>query len=86
MEGTTGIAITDGIGSTEMMHIFVSAAGDACAPAPPEKPCRVYERGSSMRTAMRSKKASAASRSRARPGAAISMMSARPIMSRTAGT
>ncbi|MGZ2412589.1 2-aminobenzoate-CoA ligase [Sphingomonas sp. F9_3S_D5_B_2] len=24
----TGIAITDGIGSTEMMHIFVSAAGD----------------------------------------------------------
>jgi 2-aminobenzoate-CoA ligase len=24
----TGVAITDGIGSTEMMHIFVSAAGD----------------------------------------------------------
>ena len=24
----TGIAITDGIGSTEMMHIFISAAGD----------------------------------------------------------
>jgi len=28
----TGIAITDGIGSTEMMHIFVSAAGDAVRP------------------------------------------------------
>jgi 2-aminobenzoate-CoA ligase len=28
----TGIAITDGIGSTEMMHIFVSAAGDDVLP------------------------------------------------------
>jgi 2-aminobenzoate-CoA ligase len=28
----TGIAITDGIGSTEMMHIFVSAAGDQIHP------------------------------------------------------
>jgi len=28
----TGIAITDGIGSTEMMHIFVSAAGDEVHP------------------------------------------------------
>ena len=28
----TGIAITDGIGSTEMMHIFVSAAGDQIRP------------------------------------------------------
>jgi 2-aminobenzoate-CoA ligase len=28
----TGIAITDGIGSTEMMHIFVSAAGDSIRP------------------------------------------------------
>ncbi|HEX3423246.1 MAG TPA: AMP-binding protein [Sphingomicrobium sp.] len=28
----TGIAITDGIGSTEMMHIFVSAAGDDIHP------------------------------------------------------
>ena len=27
-----GIAITDGIGSTEMMHIFVSAAGDDIRP------------------------------------------------------
>ena len=28
----TGIALTDGIGSTEMMHIFVSAAGDDVRP------------------------------------------------------
>jgi 2-aminobenzoate-CoA ligase len=28
----TGIAITDGIGSTEMMHIFVSASGDDIRP------------------------------------------------------
>ena len=28
----TGIKITDGIGSTEMMHIFVSAAGDEICP------------------------------------------------------
>jgi 2-aminobenzoate-CoA ligase len=28
----TGIAITDGIGSTEMMHIFVGAAGDKVRP------------------------------------------------------
>ena len=28
----TGIKITDGIGSTEMMHIFVSAAGDGIRP------------------------------------------------------
>jgi 2-aminobenzoate-CoA ligase len=28
----TGVAIIDGIGSTEMLHIFVSAAGDAIRP------------------------------------------------------
>jgi 2-aminobenzoate-CoA ligase len=28
----TGIAITDGIGSTEMMHIFIAAAGDEIRP------------------------------------------------------
>src|SRR5207248_9968585 len=30
----TGIAITDGIGATEMMHIFVPAAGDDVRPRP----------------------------------------------------
>ena len=28
----TGIAIVDGIGATEMMHIFISASGDAIRP------------------------------------------------------
>ena len=28
----TGIAITDGIGSTEMMHIFISASGEDIRP------------------------------------------------------
>ena len=28
----TGLEITDGIGATEMLHIFITASGDACAP------------------------------------------------------
>ncbi len=28
----TGIGIVDGIGSTEMMHIFISASGDSIRP------------------------------------------------------
>jgi len=39
----TGIAITDGIGSTEMMHIFVSAAGDDIRPGSTGKAVRGYE-------------------------------------------
>jgi 2-aminobenzoate-CoA ligase len=39
----TGIAITDGIGSTEMMHIFVSAAGDAIRPGSTGKAVPGYE-------------------------------------------
>jgi 2-aminobenzoate-CoA ligase len=39
----TGIAITDGIGSTEMMHIFVSAAGDANRPGATGKAVPGYE-------------------------------------------
>ena len=31
----TGISIIDGIGSTEMMHIFISARAKPSAPAPP---------------------------------------------------
>jgi len=38
----TGIAITDGIGSTEMMHIFVSAAGDDIKPGSTGKPVPGY--------------------------------------------
>jgi 2-aminobenzoate-CoA ligase len=39
----TGIAITDGIGSTEMMHVFVSAAGDEVRPGATGKAVPGYE-------------------------------------------
>jgi len=39
----TGISITDGIGSTEMMHIFVSAAGDDIRPGATGKAVQGYE-------------------------------------------
>jgi 2-aminobenzoate-CoA ligase len=39
----TGIPITDGIGSTEMMHIFVSAAGDDVRPGSTGKAAPGYE-------------------------------------------
>jgi 2-aminobenzoate-CoA ligase len=39
----TGITITDGIGSTEMMHIFVSAAGDGVRPGATGKAVPGYE-------------------------------------------
>ncbi len=39
----TGIRIIDGIGSTEMLHIFISAAGDAIRPGATGKPVRHYE-------------------------------------------
>lgn len=39
----TGIAITDGIGSTEMMHIFVSAAGQDIRPGSTGKPVPGYD-------------------------------------------
>ncbi len=39
----TGIAITDGIGSTEMMHIFISASGDDIRPGATGKAVPGYE-------------------------------------------
>ena len=39
----TGIAITDGIGSTEMMHIFVSASGEDVRPGATGKAVPGYE-------------------------------------------
>ena len=39
----TGIAIIDGIGATEMMHIFVSAAGDDIRPGATGKAVPGYE-------------------------------------------
>jgi 2-aminobenzoate-CoA ligase len=42
-KAATGIRIIDGIGSTEMLHIFVSAAGDAIRPGATGKPVPGYE-------------------------------------------
>jgi 2-aminobenzoate-CoA ligase len=39
----TGIAITDGIGSTEMMHIFISASGDDIRPGATGRAVPGYE-------------------------------------------
>ncbi len=41
-EKVTGIKIIDGIGSTEMLHIFISAAGDAIRPGATGKPVPGY--------------------------------------------
>jgi 2-aminobenzoate-CoA ligase len=38
----TGLRMTDGIGSTEMLHIFISAAGDAIRPGATGKPVPGY--------------------------------------------
>ena len=83
----TGIAIIDGIGSTEMMHIFVSAAGDDIRPGSTGKAVPGYEATRARRRRQAADRGrSAASRSRARPAAATSMTRARTTMSRTAGT
>ncbi|MGH6912085.1 MAG: AMP-binding protein [Geminicoccales bacterium] len=40
---TTGIGIIDGIGATEMLHIFISAAGDDLRPGATGKPIPGYQ-------------------------------------------
>ena len=42
-EAATGIRIIDGIGATEMLHIFISAAGDDIRPGSTGKPVPGYE-------------------------------------------
>lgn len=42
-EQATGIRIIDGIGSTEMLHIFISAAGDDIRPGATGRPVPGYE-------------------------------------------
>jgi 2-aminobenzoate-CoA ligase len=79
----TGIAITDGIGSTELMHIFVSAAGDD-PPQLPEGGPRL-RRPSSTRTTARLTKAGRLA-IKGRPAAAASMTRASVTMSSMAGT
>jgi 2-aminobenzoate-CoA ligase len=41
-ENATGVPIIDGIGSTEMLHIFISAAGDAIRPGATGTPVPGY--------------------------------------------
>ena len=41
-EQATGVRMVDGIGSTEMLHIFISAAGDAVRPGATGKPVPGY--------------------------------------------
>ena len=80
----TGIRIVDGIGSTEMLHIFIAApAGGGAGRARADGRCPATRRGSSARTCRRSRRArSAGSRCAARPAAATSTTRARPTTSR----
>jgi 2-aminobenzoate-CoA ligase len=80
----TGIEIVDGIGATEMMHIFISASGDDIR-RPARRCPAMLRRFWTMRDG-RWKPASGGSPSRARPGAAISTTIGRRPTSKTAGT
>jgi 2-aminobenzoate-CoA ligase len=42
-EDATGLRLIDGIGATEMLHIFISAAGDAIRPGSTGRPVPGYE-------------------------------------------
>lgn len=42
-QAATGLAMIDGIGATEMLHIFISAAGDAIRPGATGKPVPGYQ-------------------------------------------
>jgi 2-aminobenzoate-CoA ligase len=83
----TGIKILDGIGSTEMLHIFIGAPVDKVRPVPPACRCPATRRASSTRRAGRLRPAPwAGLRCAGPPAAAISPTSARAPMSSTAGT
>jgi 2-aminobenzoate-CoA ligase len=83
----TGIEMIDGIGATEMFHIFISAAGKTCAAAPSGKWCPATPPRSSMMPARRCPAArSENSPWSAPPAAGIWMTRARATMSKVAGT
>jgi 2-aminobenzoate-CoA ligase len=42
-QGASGLAMIDGIGATEMLHIFISASGDAIRPGATGKPVPGYQ-------------------------------------------
>ena len=85
----TGIRIVDGIGSTEMLHIFIAApASEAQARLASGGRCRATRRGSSTTTCRRCRPARGrpARRARRRPAAATSTTRASRTTSSTAGT
>ncbi len=83
----TGVRLIDGIGSTEMLHIFISAADDEIRPAPPASRSPATSPRWSTSTATRSPTASpGASRCRAPPAAATWPTRGSWSTSRTAGT
>ena len=82
----TGIAIVDGIGATEMMHVFISAAGEDIRPgatgrAVPGYVATVLDEGGAPMESGAGRLAV-----KGRPAAAISTTSGRPIMCNMAGT
>ena len=83
----TGIEIIDGIGSTEMMHIFISHTPSARAAAPPATQFPATRRRSWTKQGMSARpEKSAGWPSRGRRAAAISPTSGRRSTCRTAGT
>jgi 2-aminobenzoate-CoA ligase len=79
----TGIEMIDGIGATELMHIFISADEKDALPGATGKVVPGTSPASWTMTASRRRRARSASwRSRARPAAATSPTSARPATCR----
>ena len=84
----TGLRIIDGIGATEMLHIFISAAGDGLRPGSTGRadPGLSGDGGRRGDAPARRPARPAGSPCGARPAAAISRTSGRKSMSGTAGT
>ena len=84
----TGVELIDGIGATEMLHIFISAADDDIRPGATGRAVPGYAPtvARRRRRRRRRRRARAGWRSRARPAAATSPTRARRRTCRTAGT
>ena len=84
----TGVELIDGIGSTEMLHIFIASADDEIRPGSTGRPVPGYRARiideSGADGARRASRADSPSRDRR--AAATSRTSGRPSTSRTAGT
>ncbi len=86
-QAKTGLPLMDGIGATEMLHIFIAARARRSGRARPGCRCRATRRKSSARTAARCRtERRAGSPCAARPAAAISPMRGKANMSSMAGT